>query len=351
MADSIAATATLVLFDPKQERGGGQVVLEDLLELLAEDPDVRLVMPPTGRDKVRIAESIRCYDGFDALIGDPSLAHRIVLVCNANSGMPALLAAAKRLRASGHEVSTVAIAHNYPMNLRTRVATPFFFKQFDQVIVVEPGLASLRADADIPSWLSLGRALTVVADYADTPIRRTGRVKSYGRPDRMKGLDLLPAIFEPLTALGFHCEVALGSGFSQDDKYIKRLQADLAPWLVDGHRNSSWIEPGDVFVIPSRYGEAACLLAQEVLSRGAFAVAGRVGLMPYLTPDAQGMRTFAVDDTAGAFRMIHEALTMPEQAFTAECLAGVALIEHRAGIWHEQVVATLRERANWAKPS
>lgn len=351
MDDGDVAPATLVLFDPKQERGGGQAVLEDLLDLLADDPDVRLVMPRAGREKVRVADSIHRYDDFDALIGDSSVAHRVVLVCNANSGMPSALGSAKRLRAMGHAVSTVAIAHNYPMNTRTRIATPFFFKQFDQVIVVEPGLASLRRDADIPSWLSLGKPLSTVADYADSPIRRTGRVKSYGRPDRMKGLDLLPAIFGPLTDLGFHCEVALGSGFSQDDKYLRRLETDLAPWLADGQRNSSWIDPGDVFVIPSRYGEAACLLAQEVLSRGAFAVAGRVGLIPYLAPDGRGMRTFAVDDTGGAFKAIHEALTMPEDLFAAECLAGVALIEHRAGTWHEQVVAKLRLHTGSAQAS
>lgn len=335
-------SASVVFFDPKTERGGGQVVLEDLLMRMATDPDVRLVMPAKGRAKISGVQELVSYGSFREAIADPTLASHVVLVSNANSGMPAVLNAAKRIRSSGRRVSTVAIVHNYPLNRRTRVATPYLLKRFNHAILVEPGLAALRPDSYIPSWLSLGRPLSTVADYRHAPIGRTGKVKSYGRPDRMKGLDLLPAIFEPLTELGYECEVAIGNGFSGDRDYVEKLRRDLAPWLVEGTRNSSWIDPGDVFVIPSRYGEAACLLAQEVLSLGAFAVAGRVGLMPYLSPDAKGMRTFAVDDTASAVDAVRNSLEMPAEEFSAECLAGVALIEHRAGNWHRQTVDYLR---------
>lgn len=345
MADSRATPPSVVFHDPKTERGGGQVVLEDLLDRLSGDPDVRLVMPAEGQAKVRIPPSVTAYAGWAELTADPSLAPRVILVSNANSGMPALLRAATQLAGSGRQVTTVAIVHNYPLNLRTSLATRYFLKRFDEVVVVEPGLAALRPDARIPSWLSLNQPLTRSADYADAPIRRTNRIKSYGRPDRMKGLDLLPAIFAPLSELGYVCEVAIGSGFMGDEHYLGRLRADLSPWLVEGARDSSWIQPGDIFVIPSRYGEAACLLAQEVLSRGAFAVAGRVGLMPYLSPDARAMRTFAVDDTAAALEEIREVLTLPADRFADECLAGVALIEERAGRWHEQLIDLLRRTA------
>ncbi|MGQ7310896.1 hypothetical protein ACUOFU_04245 [Microbacterium arabinogalactanolyticum] len=346
MTDGRGNRTTVVVYDPKTERGGGQVVLENILaRMAAAGLDARLVMPEEGQGKITIPDGVRTYASWGHVTADPSVSSRVLLVSNANSGMPALLSAAKRLGSAGRLIRSTAIVHNYPLNVRTAIATRHFLKQFDEAVVVEPGLVSLRADAQIPGWLSLNEPLSVVADYTDAPIRRTGKVKSYGRPDRMKGLDLLPGIFGPLTELGYECEVAIGSGFMGDRKYVKNLRAELAPWLVDGPRNSSWIEPGDVFLIPSRFGEAACLLAQEVLSRGAFAIAGRVGLMPYLSPDGKGMRTFAVDDIDGALRAAQEALTMPGDHFADECLSGVALIEHRAGAWHEQFLELLNRHA------
>src|SRR5690606_6674750 len=88
MADSRATPPSVVFHDPKTERGGGQVVLEDLLDRLSGDPDVRLVMPAEGQAKVRIPPSVTAYAGWAELTADPSLAPRVILVSNANSGMP-----------------------------------------------------------------------------------------------------------------------------------------------------------------------------------------------------------------------------------------------------------------------
>lgn len=337
------ATPALMIFDPKLERGGGQVVLEDLLRRLHGEAGVHLVMPPVGQEKIEIPASVSRYADLEDFMLAMAPGRTAVMVSNANSGMPAMLRAARRLRSRGVAAHTVAIVHNYPSDPVRSVATKALLRQFDEAVVVEPGLTSLRADARTPSWLSLQQPLTRITDFRDRPIARTGKVKSYGRPDREKGLDMLPAIFGPLTELGYDCEVAIGSGFSEDDRYAERLRTDLAPWLVEGRRDSSWIEPGDVFVIPSR-SEAACLLAQEVLSRGAFGIASRVGLMPYLSPDNVGMRTFPRGDTRAAVRAAREALEMDEERYAWECLEGVRLIEHRAGRWYDDVVRMLLER-------
>lgn len=333
----------LMIFDPKLERGGGQVVLEHLLRHLETQPAVHLVMPATGQGKISIPVGVTRHTDLDAFSHAMSPGNAVVMVSNANSGMPAVLRAARRLRSRGAHVHTIAIVHNYPSDPLRAFATKRLLGEFDEAVVVEPGLTSLRADARTPSWLSLEEPLTRAADYPAGGITRTGKVKSYGRPDHEKGLDLLPAIFGPLEQLGYECRVAIGSGFSEDDRYARRLRRDLAPWLVDGRRDSSWIEPGDLFIVPSR-SEAACLLAQEVLSRGAFGVASRVGLMPYLTPDNLGMRTFPREDTAGAVRAAREALEMDADRFSLECLEGVRLIEHRAGRWYSDVVRMLLER-------
>src|SRR5690606_17278916 len=129
----------------------GQVVLEDLLARMATDPDIRLVMPDEGRTKIKRTQSLRSYGSLREATADPTLAGHVVLVSNANSGMPAVLSAAKVIRSSGRRVTTVAIVHNYPLNRRTRVATSYLLKRFDHSILVEPGLATLRPDSYIPS--------------------------------------------------------------------------------------------------------------------------------------------------------------------------------------------------------
>ncbi|GAA3930653.1 hypothetical protein [Microbacterium soli] len=335
--------ATVVFYDSKTGRGGGQAVLESLLMRMSDDDDVRLVMPSQGLTAVSIPPHVRTYTKFVELENDTIPGSDMLLICNTNAGMPALLRFARTLRAKSNSVRTFAIVHNYPMTLAKSAATRHFLKQFDDAVVVEPGLLSLHGDAHSPGWLSLDEPLTRSVDYIDRPIRRTGRVKSYGRPDPEKGLDLLPKIYSALTARGYTCEVALGGSLGSNRRYADQLRSSLAPWLVDGQRNSDWIDPGDVFVIASR-AEAACLLAQEVLSRGAFGVVSRVGLMPYLSPDGTSMRGFAPGKTASAISAALDALTMPEEQFSAECLAGVALIEHRAGLWHDNVVNLIRQR-------
>lgn len=343
MKSASNASATVVFYDSKTGRGGGQAVLESLLTRMSGDEDVRLVMPVQGQAAVSVPSQVRTYAEFAELENDTTIGSDVLLICNTNAGMPASLRFARTMRARSKSVKTFMIVHNYPVTTAKSIATRHFLRQFDDAVVVEPGLLALQGDAHTPGWLSLDEPLTRAADYDEKPIRRTGKVKSYGRPDPEKGLDLLPEIYTALTAMGYTCEVALGDALGGNSKYADQLRRSLAPWLVDGQRNSAWIDPGDVFIIASR-AEAACLLAQEVLSRGAFGVVSRVGLMPYLSPDGISMRGFAPGKPKSAINAALDALTMPEEQFSVECLAGVTLIEHRAGLWHDNVVDLIRRR-------
>lgn len=335
----------ITFFDSKSERGGGQVVLEHLLELTQSQAPTSLVMPRAGQSKITIPDAIASFDTSDEYIAR-SHDDVHVLVSNANSAMPDVVSTAGKLRRAGKSVTTVSIIHNYPSKFSYRAATSYFVRRFDKSIVVEPGLLRLCKSAMVPSWLSLYAPLSTTAEHQSQGIKRTGKVKSYGRPDHEKGLHHLAPIFAAISETGTSCQVALGSGFAGNGRYANGLRRDLAPWLVEGRRTSEWIKPGDIFVIPS-LTEAACLTAQEALSRGAFVIATRVGLMTYLSPTNQGVRTFAVGDVGGAIRMIDEALNLNENEFEIECFAGVSTIEERAGRWHHQTAAAiLKEHAS-----
>ena len=209
--------------------------------------------------------------------------------------------------------------------------------RFDRVWVVEPGLSRLRRDAIIPAWLSLAAA----PEPIHTRPARTGVVKSYGRPDRSKGLHLLPSIFGELQHQGMTCRVALGHPLDGQRRYEAELRDSLQGWLEDGFRDSTWIEPGDIFVVPSIAGEAACLSAQEAMSRGAVVVASRIGLMAYLSPENRGIRTFAIGDVAGATDACRTFIGMSEDEFSFECASAAGLIRARAGAWYVEVVSDL----------
>lgn len=188
------------------------------------------------------------------------------------------------------------------------------------------------------------RCRTAPAPPSSAPARssRTGRVKCYGRPDKSKGLHLLPQIFDRLQSDGYSCEVALGNALQDQDTYRTKLATDLGPWLTDGPRTPAWIDPGDIFLVPSISGEAACLSAQEAMSNGAFVVASRIGLMPYLSPTNQGMRTFAINDADGAVGAVREALTMPGADFSDELRGSTSYMAQRAGRWYDETVQIIR---------
>lgn len=329
----------IALIDPYTERGGGQVVLEELLRRLDQtDVEVLLAMPRDGRAKIAVPGSlVECEPGdtTDAVGSKP-----VVLVSNANASHIRTLRIAKRLRSSGVPCRTIAVLHNYPRSIWREWILRLVLRLFDNAIAVEPGLVKLRQDAMVPSWLSIPSD-----DLVDSEIvpRFRQTIKCFARPDRSKGLHILPEIFVEAEKMGYSCEVALGNSLENNSSYIETLKSSLDPWLVDGFRGPKWLRPGDIFMIPSIYGEAACLSAQEAMSRGAFVVASRVGLMPYLSPTNQGIRTFAAGQPDSAVAALRGISKLTSVQFENECLAGANDMSIRNGRWYEEVVKFLRD--------
>lgn len=327
----------IVFIDPYEERGGGQVVLEGLLACLAPlRADVRLVMPRTGRSKIHVPASIEECDLEDAI--EKITAKSVVLVSNANASHIFTLRLARRLRSAGVKCRTVAILHNYPKDGLREYVLRVLLRQFDSAIAVEPGLRRLRGDAVLPPWLSLPPK-NGMDGLIDPVARKT--LRCFARPDKSKGLHLLPRIFEEVERLGYTCEVALGNSLENDAKYISMLHETLSPWLVPGFRGPDWLLPGDIFIIPSIYGEAACLSAQEAMSRGVFVVASRVGLMPYLSPLNQGIRTFKPGSESSAIAALMNVIGLTAEDFAAECRGAAAQMRQRRGLWYDHVVSGL----------
>ncbi|MFG1930074.1 glycosyltransferase [Mycobacterium sp. NPDC048908] len=326
----------IVLFDPKLARGGGQVVLEQLLAQLAATEDVGLVMPPRGQRAINIPEHVRTFDSVARLGHEVEPNMSLLLVANANASFPTVMAAARRFRPA-HSIGTVGIVHNYPSSKFKGIATVQSLKRLDMAVAVEPGLTSLRRDAIVPSWL----APTGPLPDAGRSIRRTGRIKCYARPDRTKGLHLVPEIFREMERAGLECSVALGAGLDRQDRYAAKLRRSLAPWLEEGPRSRSWINSGDVFLIPSLSGEAACLTAQEAMAAGAWVVASRIGLMPYLAPQGEAVSTFAIGDVAGAVATLTEVARLPEKDFADACQRSQAAVAVRHGRWFDTTTALL----------
>lgn len=328
---------SLVFVDNKKARGGGQVALEALLAACVARVATTLVMPLEGSAAIRIPEGVRLETDLRSALSD-QCGSATTVVANANSALPQVVHAVARLdRQRRRVVSTAAIVHNYPTELAKAVATRVLLKRIDAVYVVEPGLTRLRSDAIIPPWLSI-RADDAV--LTQPRVELSGRVKSFGRPDKEKGLHFLPELFRRLEPSGWTCEVAIGDSLEGDIRYEEQLRKQLKPWLVDGPRTMSWVEPGDVFVVPSKT-EAVCLSAQEALARGAFVVASRVGLMPRLVPPGQSLRTFPVGETRKAAELIEDVRGMTPEAFSKACVEGSGVIAARRGAWYEFMVEAL----------
>jgi len=295
---------------------------------------VALVMSPSGRAAISIPPEVATFNAVSDFTDSTLRDTAYFLVSNANSSLPDVLRAARELRRSKVRVTTSAIVHNYAEKFINGLATKVFLRMIDVPIAVEPGLRQMRPDILIPPWLSLEAAPPAIA----SPIHRTGKVKTFARPDRSKGLHLLPAIYRRLAEKGYVGEVAVGASLQTQSAYKQQLEIDLSPWKVEGPRNADWIDAGDIFLVPSISGEAVCLAAQEAMGRGAYVVSSRLGLLPYMSSSGTGIRTFAVGDVADAARLTVEALEMDHELFVRECKRGNEQMRERAGLWYASVV-------------
>ncbi|KAB1661082.1 glycosyltransferase [Pseudoclavibacter sp. CFCC 13796] len=336
----------IIFSDPMTRRGGGQVVLEELLRRSAAQlHDIRLAMPAEGREQIAVPEEVRAADDVAGLLPiTEDVSQPIVFVSTVTRGYPADLLEVRKLRRRGHQIISVAIMHNYPETPAKTVATKLFLRQFDFAIAVEPGLARLCKNAIIPPWLA---PVSNDSEKTDGASAFTGEVKSFARPDPSKGLDLLARIYPRLEAAGLTCRVALGTALQDHVKYVSHLRSSLSPWLERSPRSASWINPGDLFLVPSIAGETTCLAAQEAILRGAFVITSRVGVLPYLSPELTShVTTVTGDPNEMADAALRAARLSPED-FARRVLRGQRMIAERSGEWYEYTISRLRE---WSRP-
>ena len=336
----------IVISDPLARRGGGQVVLEELLRQFSLDnTPPALIMPTAGQSTITIPENVRRFatrDEFAEWSSNNPITH-IALVSNATRGYPRDLQLARKLRREGSTVSTIAIMHNYPGTIAKETLVRACLREFDHKITVEPGLVKLASDAIVAPWLAPVGTAPIDDILPEETIHRTGFIKAFARPDPSKGLHLLSRVFPVLESHGYRCEVALGDALEAKIHYESRLRTKLAPWLVDGYRTSNWVQPGDVVIVPSISGETSCLAAQESLLRGAYVLASRVGLLPYLCASGGAYSTFPTGDTASMIAAANSILDLAPTKFDSALRNSAREIASRSGNWYTFAVTRINQ--------
>lgn len=335
----------MILFsDPGRRRGGGQVVLEELLRRLSEFPiQLGLVVPDPSQPAIDIPSSVIVAPSAHKLIQDNPQIHvkEIVFVANNNRGFPGDLLQIVAIR-SKIKVKAVALLHSYPSSVFRTMVVRQSLRQFDITIGVEPGLRTLDKRMEIAPWLApIAQGLTLPVDQQ--LIVPTHTIKVFARPDPSKGLQLLPEVFRQLSSVGFNCHVSLGHSLVANGRFIENLKNELAPWLEKEYKTSDWIEPGDIFLAPSIAGETACLAAQEAMLHGAFVVSSSIGIFPYLMPTKANILSVQTGNSRAVVDGVMRVISMPEKEFSERIHSGVAILRNRSGAWYDYVISRLLE--------
>jgi hypothetical protein len=333
------------MFDHHAEVGGGQVVLQRIIDEVGERRPVYVVAPreATWVRVIRSGVTVLEMPGFYRIPADvAALEGSSILVANTYPVLLSVLRTARALRRRDSTVTTLAILHGNPKGIVRRAVLRLLLRGVDACIPVEPGVSGLSRRC-VPMGILGIAASDVPSVRAQGPIRFTGGIKAYGRPDRMKGLHLLPRILRGLDLESRHVsfQVALGQSVEGRARYETSLRRALQPWLAPGRRGPDWIQAGDVLLFTSTFYETASLTVQEALARGAFVVGSRVGAVPYLVPVASGLVTFSPGSVVEAQRCIEWVLSLPPTEFDQRCRASADAVRSRAGLWYRSVADQL----------
>jgi glycosyltransferase involved in cell wall biosynthesis len=339
---------TILFLDQYADVGGGQVVLLNLLRRLHGRVDLAVAAPPGALTDA--AEGL----GVHVVLLDPATPHGMAglvkrvqersperIVVNGARVLPAALACAFSAGAyvRGRKRPSVSyINHSAPGSSLRRAYIAGLLRFVDEVIPVAETQKRTRKTAPFPP---LGLEAHEIAASRQIPPSPVRAVKAYGRLDPMKGLDVLAqALTVVKVALpDARAEVAVRPTLEQrDEGYGVATTRALRPFLVEGPRDSSWFSPRDIVVIPSRFGEAVCLTAQEAMARGALVIAAPIGdLAAFVVNRITGL-SFIAGDSASLARAIISALTMPEEELEGIAAAGRDLMGTRAEHWYTYFV-------------
>ena len=326
--------AAIVFIDRKPARGGGQVVLEQLLRRLPAGGQYHLIGHPDVSSILDVPHGVTIHSTVRGVVSSVA-SGRVQVVANATSDFGFTLRAARQIsRAVPAQVDTFAILHNYPKDALRSALTRAFLTRFDRTVVVEPGLLRLAPRADVP----LGSRRSPIPSLS--PCVRSAEWSS---------VSLDPISSRVWISFPRYSRASIQRVFSAWWRWAMPSMATrttsvgsaeaLSPWLVPGKkRGPDWIDPGDIYLVPSTRGEAACLSAQEAMDRGAGVVASRVGLMPYLMPSNGAVRTFKRGDTSQAASSVMELTRLSSSAFVRACEANRQAIRERSTFWYDYTI-------------
>jgi hypothetical protein len=261
-----------------------------------------------------------------------------IIVVNANQSLLHGVMLKMILRLLAKKTRVIFIAHNYPRNYLRRKVLEALTIFVHSTICVDPGLEDLfHRTVPAPLLVLPGEATTKVDESYYNP-----RVVSYQRADLVKGGLRLAPIFEYLSKKGFICEVALDSALDKDDTYSLNLKQQLDTWLVDGRKDQTWLNYGDIFILTS-YSETAALSVQEAVYRGCFVVSSAVGILPQLTQIIPTIRIIDPWSTSSVCEQIMEISSISEKERVKVISQAQKALSNLSGTWIEFVLLHIQQ--------
>jgi glycosyltransferase involved in cell wall biosynthesis len=339
----------IVFVDHYGTLGGGQFVLLELLRELRSkpaSPPVAVVCPPGA-----LAEAVAAEGAFAAPADAPGARLELLdrefgisrVVVNGLRWLPGVLAWRSTRSDRGRAADVFFVQHSAPGTAARRAVARVLLRRVDRVIPVASTTARRANLVEVPP---LG---LTSARYDSLAARRhhegAKSVKAFGRLDRVKGLDLLasalPTLSERHPSLRF--DVAVAPPLERrSGRYAAKTYERLRPYLVEGPRDATWFEAGDVVVVPSR-SETACLTAQEAMAAGAVVVAAGVGDLPFLIEDGVSGFLFAPGKADALVAATERALSASPDELAEIAARGRASAGARAGAWYAGVCDLLAD--------
>ncbi len=339
---------SILLLDQTGAVAGGQVVAANLLEhLLTRTPSVRCaVAAPDGPIHARFAAVTGLSTASPATAGQWLVICRRAarsqdwVVANSPKVLPWALLVKVLARLARRSTRVAFVVHANPSTRSRRVVLAALSRGADAVLPVAVTQWSPRR-ATLPP-LGLRSQEVLPAHVVEQRLALRQRiVKAMGRRDRVKGLDVyLEAVRELGAQPGWAFELATVPGLDGDLDHEAALLRQDGPVTHVGTRDARWIAPGDIVVVPSR-DEAACLLAQEAMARGAVVVASAVGDVALFVEDGVTGLLVPPGDPVALAGALRRLVQLPEPEIAALCRRAREAALLRADRWYDEVAHTL----------
>lgn len=338
---------SVLLLDQSGARAGGQMVAANLLEHLQLTSAARCVaVLPDGPVHERLARipglvTVRPATRRQWLRAClPAGLRHDWLVANSPRVLPFALAAKVLARVAGRRTRVAFVVHSNPSTTTKRRVVAALARGVDAVLPVAVTQWAPPGRVPLPP-LGLRTADILPRQTVEENLRTPRRVvKAMGRRDRVKGLDVYLDAVQALDVPGWAFELATAPGLEGDEDYEARLAGRAGAVAVVGARNAQWIQPGDVVVIPSR-DEAACLLAQEAMGRGAAVVASAVGDLPLYVRNGTTGVLVQPGDAAELADALRRVTAMADEDVASMCRRAHQASAERADRWYDAVAGLL----------